>query len=253
MSEHPIEVSEDAGVRYLHFGSDWVQGAMRIRRPNALELAYTREMMACQLLRPEASWPRRALLIGLGAASLTKHFFHYLPHCHFTVVEINPSVVAAARQFFKLPAEAEGRFEIVVGDGAAYVEQAEEKFDAILVDGFDPDARAGALDTLAFYRHCRDRLNEQGLFVTNLLGRSRGFAASVKRIADAFEQRTLVFPSGDSGNTIAFAACGEAVEVSTAELKERAEALKKESGLNLLPTLARISEAGQLSGGKLAL
>ena len=27
-----IDVSEAAGVRYLHFGSEWVQGAMRIAR-----------------------------------------------------------------------------------------------------------------------------------------------------------------------------------------------------------------------------
>ena len=33
-----IEVSEEKGVRYLHFGSDFVQGAMRIARPWALEL-----------------------------------------------------------------------------------------------------------------------------------------------------------------------------------------------------------------------
>lgn len=253
MNDHPIEVSEDAGVRFLHFGSDWVQGAMRIRRPNTLELQYTREMMACQLLRQDSTWPRRALLIGLGAASLTKHFYHYLPHTHFTVVEINPRVVAVTRQFFKLPDEEKGRFEIVVGDGAAYVADCEERFDAILVDGFDPDARAGALDTLTFYRYCRDLLNEQGLFVTNLLGRSRGFAASVERIRQAFDQRVLVFPSVDSGNTIALAASGDAVEVSDAELKERAQALKEESGLNLLPTLARISEAGQLAGGRLTL
>ncbi|HTY99766.1 MAG TPA: spermidine synthase, partial [Rhodocyclaceae bacterium] len=52
-----ILVSEEAGVRYLHFGSAWVQGAMRIARPFALELDYTREMMACLLLRPEPDWP----------------------------------------------------------------------------------------------------------------------------------------------------------------------------------------------------
>jgi spermidine synthase len=37
-----IEISEERGVRYLHFGSPWVQGAMRIARPWALELEYTR-------------------------------------------------------------------------------------------------------------------------------------------------------------------------------------------------------------------
>ena len=53
----PIEVSEEEGVRYLHFGSSWIQGAMRIARPDALELDYTRDMMFPLLLR-EGGWPR---------------------------------------------------------------------------------------------------------------------------------------------------------------------------------------------------
>ena len=57
MGRSSIEISERAGVRYLHFSSDWVQGAMRVQRPNALELPYTREMMAGLLLR-EPPWPR---------------------------------------------------------------------------------------------------------------------------------------------------------------------------------------------------
>ena len=43
---HSVDISEDGGVRNLHFGSEWIQGAMRIARPWSLELAYTREMMA---------------------------------------------------------------------------------------------------------------------------------------------------------------------------------------------------------------
>jgi len=42
----PIELSEQDGVRYLHFGSPWIQGAMRLRRPFDLELDYVRHMMA---------------------------------------------------------------------------------------------------------------------------------------------------------------------------------------------------------------
>ena len=34
----PVTLSEFDGVRYLHFGTEWVQGAMRIRKPNWLEL-----------------------------------------------------------------------------------------------------------------------------------------------------------------------------------------------------------------------
>ena len=89
MARNTIEVSEQAGVRYLHFASTWVQGAMRVQRPYALELTYTREMMAGLLLR-DPPWPRQALLIGLGAGSLAKFIYHRLPATRITVVEIDP-------------------------------------------------------------------------------------------------------------------------------------------------------------------
>ncbi len=235
----PIDISEEAGVRYLHFGSTWIQGAMRIARPWNLELEYTREMMAALLLRDA---PRKVLLIGLGAASLTKFLYRNLPLAHLTVVEIEPAVVAAARQFFKLP-EDPRRINLVIGDGAEYLANNEKEFDLILVDGFDENARPGALDTLPFYQTCQARLSDDGILAVNLLGRSRGFENSLVRICAAFADRALVFPSCESGNAIAFAAAGHPVEISFDDLKENALALKEATGLNLLPTLARLAQA----------
>ncbi|UCE31108.1 MAG: spermidine synthase, partial [Burkholderiales bacterium] len=61
--EPELVVSEAGGVRYLHFGSEWVQGAMRVARPDALVLEYNRDMMAwLMLLDP----PARILQLGLG-------------------------------------------------------------------------------------------------------------------------------------------------------------------------------------------
>ena len=249
---HDIDVSEEAGVRYLHFGSDWVQGAMRIARPWNLELAYTREMMAGLLLRQETPWPRHALLIGLGAGSLTKYIYRHLPQTRITVVEINPEVELVARFHFKLPQDPE-RLTIHIDDGAAFMAASQEQYDLILVDGFDPDARAGSLDTAPFYQNCRERLTADGLLSINLLGRNRGFAASAERLRQAFDGRALVFPSCDSGNAIAFAASGNPVAVSLDELRTRAETLKQETGLNLLPTVTRLQMAGSLAGGRLSL
>lgn len=248
----PIDISEAAGVRYLHFGSDWVQGAMRIRKPHALELAYTREMMAGLLLRDAEVWPRRVLLIGLGAASLTKFVHLHCPAAQIDVVEIEPSVVAAARQFFKLPAE-DGRFRIHIGDGAQFVLQSGKPYDYILVDGYDRNARAGALDTLPFYQAVRARLSEHGLMSVNLFGRSKGYRASVERIVGVFEDRAIAFPSCDSGNVVAFGATGEAIRLPVVELRERAQALKERTGLDLLPTVTRLEQAGSLPGGALLL
>lgn len=248
----PIQISEDAGVRYLHFGSDWIQGAMRISRPWALELDYTREMMAALLLRPEPDWPRKALLIGLGAASLTKFLYRHRPKAKLTVVEIEPAVVAAARQYFKLP-EDPRRLRIEIADGVEWLAASDETFDLILVDGFDADARAGGLDTLPFYRACRAHLSDAGLLSVNLLGRNRGFKASVERVKKAFDNRAMVFPSCDHGNAIVFAAAGEPVRTTLSELSLQSLALRRQTGLNLLPTLARLAQWQSCPGGHLVL
>lgn len=247
-----ILVSEEAGVRYLHFSSDWIQGAMRIARPYALELDYTREMMASLLLRPDPAWPRRALLIGLGAASLTKFLHRHRPDTRLTVVEIEPAVVASARQHFKLPEE-DARLNIIIGDGADYVAGAKKKFDLIMIDGFDEKARTGMLDSLPFYANCRALLSDDGLLVTNLLSRGKNVLRSVERLEQAFDGRALAFPSCDSGNTVAYAATGDTIDFRLDELRSAARTLKKETGLNLLPTVMRLEGWHACMGGRLVL
>lgn len=249
---HAIDISEKKGVRFLHFGSAWVQGAMRIARPWSLELAYTREMMAGLLLRPDSGWPRRALLIGLGAGSLTKFIYRQLPACRIRVVEINPQVEAIARQYFNLPDDP-GRLRISIGDGAEHMLRDGDSHDFILVDGFDPEARPGVLDTLPFYLACRARLSDTGLLAVNLLGRNRGSQASAERIHQAFDGRSIVFPSCESGNAIAFAAAGKAVDTSLEELRETALTLKQITGLDLLPTVNRLQLSTSLAAGRLIL
>ena len=239
-------------MRYLHFGSEWVQGAMRIARPWNLELEYTREMMASLLLRQDANWPRKVLLIGLGAASLTKFLYRHYPLAHLTVVEIEPAVVAAARQFFRLPEDPK-RVNIVIGDGVEYVLNSTRKFDLVLVDGYDENASSGALDTLPFYQGCRGRLNGGGIMSVNLLTSSRRFEGSITRIAKAFDDRVLAFPSCESGNAIALAADGDPVEISVCDLREKALELHKETGLNLLPAIARLEQSQRCPGGILKL
>jgi spermidine synthase len=234
---YPIDISEEAGVRYLHFGSLWIQGAMRIARPWHLELEYTKEMMASLLVRDDSQFPRKVLLIGLGAASITKFLYRHFPLSRLTVVEIEPRVVAAARQFFKLPDDPK-RLNIVIADGAEFIAATDKTYDLILLDGFDEDARPGELDTLPFYQMCRARLNDNGILAVNLLGRSRGFAS-----------RALAFPSCESGNVIALAATGDQIRIGLDDLKEQAENLKEETGLNLLPTLTRIEQSQTCPGG----
>lgn len=247
-----INISEQAGVRLLHFGSTWVQGAMRIARPWNLELEYTREMMVPLLLRETRHWPRNVLLIGLGAASLTKFLYRHFPLAHLTVVEIDPLVVATARQYFKLPDDPK-RIKLVIGDGAEYVLACSKQFDLILVDGFDSNARAGALETSPFYQACRACLSSRGILSVNMLTHTRQYRRITELIATAFENRSLVFPSCESGNAIALAATGDAIALSFAELHDAAQQLKDDTGLNLHTMLTRLAQAKTCVGDTLVL
>ena len=235
-----IEIRESRGVRTLHFGSDWVQGAMRVSRPWDLELAYTRDMMAALLL--SADWPampERILQIGLGAGSLTRFIHRYLPEACQTVVELSPAVVGAARQMFQLPASSE-RLVIEIADGADWVCHADQSFDLVLVDGFDADSKTGALESLGFYRQCRSLLSPGGLLVANLLSRSAHFLETCLNLDAAFERRTRLLPQTPGGNVIALAACESTIRLEEATLRERAAMLDANTGLNLMPLVERL-------------
>ena len=65
----PVTFSEEDGVRFLHFGTEWVQGAMRLKKPNHIELEYAQQMMAWLLF---IETPKRIVQLGLGSAALTK-------------------------------------------------------------------------------------------------------------------------------------------------------------------------------------
>lgn len=238
------------GVRTLHFGSDRVQGAMRISRPWDLELAYTREMMAALLLT--SRWPEmpsRILQIGLGAASLTRFIHRHLPEAQQTVVELSTTVVGAARQMFQLPPSSD-RLTIHIADGAAWVAHASESFDLILVDGFDDAGETGALESAAFYERCRQLLNPGGLLVANFLSRSPGFLAACLNLDAAFESRTRLLPQTPGGNVIAFGAVAASVSLDEETLPMRVAKLKADTGLDLRPLAERlVAQAGGMPFG----
>jgi spermidine synthase len=245
-----IDIREKDGLRTLHFESDRIQGAMRVDRPGELALEYTREMMACLLLRDEL--PRNVLLIGLGAGSQAKFLYRHCPQAHITAVEIEPRVAEVARENFELPADP-ARLDIVIGDGCEYMRDTGKTFDLILVDGFNQHAHPGDLNTRPFYEACRARLSGQGLLVVNLIGLSERYKGGYAHIDTAFDGRAALFPRCRSGNTIAFAANGKAIDIPLEELKVRTRMLEQRTGLALLSVANKLEGAPCCHGGRLRI
>jgi spermidine synthase len=206
-------ISEFDGVRYLHLGTDWVQGAMRIHRPRKLELEYIQRMMAWMLWRddvgPDAG---RAVQLGLGAAAITR-FTHQVMRWPTTVVELNPSVITACRLWFHLPAD-DARLQVLHQDAARWVADDAhlQSVDALCVDLYDHEAAAPVLDDEAFYAACRGVLAPGGLMTVNLFGRDSSFERSAARVAAAFgaDQVWQLAPTAE-GNSVLVAGRGVTV------------------------------------------
>lgn len=228
-----VTLSEFDGVRYLHLGSPWVQGAMRIGKPMQVELLYVQRMLASLLWLPtDRLGAGRAVQLGLGAGAITRFTAKAL-HMPTTVVEINREVVEINARWFHLPREA----EVVVGDAADWLVQAEPASVRLLhVDLYDQEAAAPVLDDAPFYAACRRVLERTGgLFSVNLFGRHASFSRSIGLVAEAFgaDQVWSLTPTRE-GNAVVVAGRGVSVP-GRDELVARAEALQRRFGALGLP------------------
>ncbi|MDR3394334.1 MAG: spermidine synthase [Parasulfuritortus sp.] len=197
----PVEISEKKGIRYLHLGGPAVQSAMRIKDPYALELEYTRAMMAFLLFNPA---PANMALIGLGGGSIAKFIHRNLADSHLTALEINPDVVSAARSYFLLPAD-DARLQVEVGDGARFVREQDGSLDVLLVDGYDANRIVEDLASADFYDACLRALAPGGIAAFNLWGSDKFFDIYFDRVAKAFADHTLMLPAEKKGNIQLFA------------------------------------------------
>lgn len=196
----PVTLSEQDGVRYLHFGTEWVQGAMRIRKPDWPELEYAQQMMAWMLWITQ---PRTIVQLGLGTAALTKFCYRQFPEARVTAVELNASVIAICESMFKLPPGDE-RLQVLEMDALDFVnDQAHAgAIDVLQCDLYDATARGPVLDTPEFYQACNACLSEAGIMTVNLFGDHPSYAKNIKAMKFAFDH-VICLPEVHDGNVVA--------------------------------------------------
>ncbi len=222
--DEPV-VSEQDGIRYLHFDSPWIQGAMDLKRPSRLVLSYTEQMMAWLLFfEPQ----RHATIgqLGLGAGSLTRFCHHHLPNPQ-VVIERNAAVISVCQRYFRLPAAA--RLAVVQADAQHWVAQPEnwDTLSVLMVDLYDTDARGPVCDDLAFYEGCWRVLTEPGMISVNLFGQHDSFAGNLDRLHKVFGPRLVMLPPVDEGNQVVLGFKGPALSLSRQQLLARADEVEQ--------------------------
>lgn len=111
---------------------------------------------------------RQVLIIGGGDGGILEEVLKHKSVERCTIVEIDDKVVEVAKQYFTSicgKAFKDKRTNLVIGDGAKWVAETDERYDVVIVDSSDPIGPATVLFDSPFYRGCRRVLKRGGIMV----------------------------------------------------------------------------------------
>lgn len=229
-------LTERDGILSLHFDEWSIQSEMSIDETDVLVIPYTRVIMSFLLLAPS---PEHVAMIGLGGGSLAKYCYRHLPGTGITAVEINPGVIAL-RNEFAIPAD-DGRFRVVLGDGAAWVADAASQSnvqpdvlvpDVLIIDGFDADGLPAQLSSQRFYDDCFAALADNGIMVVNMWKGYPRYDEYLARISNSFAGNSVIVDAQDGFNHIVLAVKNTAFPPAASTIRHHANLLGEAHPLN---------------------
>ncbi len=107
------------------------------------------------------------LVIGAGDGGVIRELCRYPDIQHIDMVEIDPMVVEACREY--LPQTAcsldDPRLTIHYQDGLRFIRSCHDCYDLIIVDSTDPFGPGEGLFTREFYGNCSKALREDGILI----------------------------------------------------------------------------------------
>lgn len=225
-----VRIRDQGPLRTLYFvrdsGEEVVETSMDLRAPHLLQVAYTQVMFVSLLYRPP---PETCLIVGLGGGAMVRFLNHFFSEVRVDAVEIDPVVVALARQYFGTAAGPGTR--IFAADGFDFLRTTSQRYDVIYMDAFlkpseetDLTGVPLRLKTVAFLRSLHQRLRPAGLVVFNL-NYSGALQADIDGIRAAFPT-VDVFRVPGSGNFVVVGSLAERA-VTDRELRRRGRELDR--------------------------
>jgi spermidine synthase len=223
----PATITEFQGVRFLHLGTSWVQGAMRLSSPDAIELEYVQMMMMWVLFQGA---PKHIVQLGLGSAALTKFCYQRFPGARVTAVELNPNVIEVCRELFGLPPD-DARLQLREMDALDFVLDPANRasVDVLQVDLYDEQARGPVLDTPEFYQACCDCLTADGIMTANLFGEIGNYDKNLQAMEQVFDALAWL-PEVHDANVVVIA-FKQSPQIDFSVLYERAGQIRQRLNL----------------------
>jgi spermidine synthase len=211
-------------------GWNYTESRISLADPDAIPANYLRLMTTVLAYAPQAD---SILLVGLGGGVLTSYVGRFLPDAQIDSVEIDPSVIAAARTWFSLK-ESE-RMRVVESDGRVFLNRNRKLYDVALVDAYIGGSVPFHLMTREFYGLLKRRLAPGGAAVFNIHEPNRLFGVSVRTLQTVFATVDL-YKSGRGEVAIVATDAPRSPE----RLQRRAEDMQAKYGFRYpLPELIR--------------
>ncbi len=117
----------------------------------------------------------RILMIGLGAGTVVYQINNVFPAANIDVVEIDSGMAEIAKRL-----NPKMRANVIIGDGAAYVEKVKRAYDLLILDAYKGIEIPGVFMQDKFIIDARSALKETGIMAIN-------YARSVSRFAELQE------------------------------------------------------------------
>ena len=137
--------------------------------------------------------PERALIVGGGDGGSAEELLKHPSMRSVTIAEIDATVIDISRQHLQAVhrgALDDPRVTINVGDGFAFVRNAVDSYDMIVLDLTDPGGPSTQLYTPEFYRACARRLTPMGAMTMHV----GSPVAHPARVREALGELRSAFP-----------------------------------------------------------
>jgi spermidine synthase len=174
------------GLSSMYTGRpNYVESIVDLKDPDAMPVPYDQTMTAA-LAYPAA--PKRILMIGLGAGSISTYLGRAMPAAQIDVVELDPGVISAGKDYFGL--RETDRVRLIASDGRVYLNRNKVLYDLILLDAFRELGIPFHMLTREFYGLVKEHLAPGGAMASNV-------AANTKLYLSTLVTLGAVFPTVD--------------------------------------------------------
>jgi spermidine synthase len=145
----------------------------------------------------------------------------------------------------------DARFNVIEGDGIAYLAANPNNADCLMIDAFDRFGIPPKFCSQDFFDSCEMALSNSGIFSINLWGSDQNFDIYLQRIEQSFNNQTLILPTGKPGNILVFGFKHDSklngLKLNPKKLKERAKILENTHKIEFLSFVEKLCEHNQIN------